>query len=115
MKRQPGVHYDAEGQILWTDYPCDPRREAEEEELFATGDPRRCPRHPNIATSSPDGMFDAPCGECEYECSVLAERRRYESPTRPIGFCAPPAHYWGWPPGWRGLITCVDTVDDLPF
>jgi len=29
------------------------------------GDPRRCPRHPNVATSSPDGMIDGLCGECE--------------------------------------------------
>lgn len=31
------------------------------------GDPRRCPRHPSQVTSSPDGMFDAPCGACEFE------------------------------------------------
>jgi hypothetical protein len=31
------------------------------------GDPRRCPKHPNEVTSSPDGLFDAPCGRCEYE------------------------------------------------
>jgi len=31
------------------------------------GDPRRCPSHPHVTTSSPDGMFDAPCGECEAE------------------------------------------------
>ena len=31
------------------------------------GDPRRCPRHPHVKTSSPDGMFDAPCNECEAE------------------------------------------------
>jgi len=29
------------------------------------GDPRRCPHHPHITTSSPDGMFDTPCNECE--------------------------------------------------
>lgn len=32
-----------------------------------TGDARRCPTHPHVKTSSPCGMFDAPCGECEYE------------------------------------------------
>lgn len=31
------------------------------------GDARRCPSHPNEVTSSPDGMFDAPCGQCEHE------------------------------------------------
>ncbi len=30
------------------------------------GDPRRCPRHPHVATSTPDGFFDMVCGECEY-------------------------------------------------
>ena len=30
------------------------------------GDPRRCPRHPNVITSSPDGMHDGLCGECEF-------------------------------------------------
>lgn len=40
-----------------------------------TGDPRRCPRHPHVATSSPDGMFDAPCGACEYEMDEREEER----------------------------------------
>ena len=31
------------------------------------GDPRCCPRHPDQPTSSPDGMFDAPCAACEGE------------------------------------------------
>lgn len=30
------------------------------------GDPRRCARH-GLATSSPDGLFDAPCPACEEE------------------------------------------------
>lgn len=29
--------------------------------------PRRCPRHPDQVTSSDDGVFDAPCGACEFE------------------------------------------------
>lgn len=36
------------------------------EEGAAMGDPRRCPHHPHIKTSSNDGMFDAPCDECEH-------------------------------------------------
>lgn len=32
---------------------------------FDYGDPRHCPVHPEVVTSSPDGMFDAPCGACE--------------------------------------------------
>lgn len=31
------------------------------------GDPRRCPRHPHVAVSSPDGMHDGLCGLCEAE------------------------------------------------
>jgi hypothetical protein len=30
-----------------------------------TGDARHCPRHPNVVTSSADGMHDGLCGECE--------------------------------------------------
>ncbi len=37
-------------------------------EFFAQGDARRCPRHPHIKTSSDDGMFDtAGCEACEGE------------------------------------------------
>jgi len=32
-----------------------------------TGDPRRCALHPLERLSSPNGMFDAPCGLCEAE------------------------------------------------
>jgi len=46
----------------------DPYQEAMDDEAGAAyGDPRRCPRHPGIATSSGDGLHDAPCGACEYE------------------------------------------------
>ncbi len=46
--------------------------EARDYEIGAEyGDPRRCPKHPHVATSSPDGMFDAPCGACEYEGDKL--------------------------------------------
>jgi hypothetical protein len=34
------------------------------------GDPRRCPRHPHVKTSSNDGMHDAPCGACEAEMDL---------------------------------------------
>lgn len=36
-------------------------------EALSDGDARRCPRHPGVATSSPDGLFDTPCGLCEAE------------------------------------------------
>lgn len=29
------------------------------------GDARRCPNHPDVKTSSEDGMFDGPCWKCE--------------------------------------------------
>jgi hypothetical protein len=46
----------------------DPRHQEELDELGAAlGDPRRCRRHPEVVTSSPDGMHDAPCGKCEAE------------------------------------------------
>ena len=48
-------------------------RDPEENENYE-GDPRRCPVHPNQVTSSPDGMFDAPCPACEWEM----EAGRYE-------------------------------------
>ncbi len=45
----------------------------------ALGDPRRCRAHPNIATSSADGMFDAPCGQCEYEMSLPTDEELREA------------------------------------
>jgi hypothetical protein len=36
------------------------------------GDPRRCPVH-GCVTSSPDGMHDCPCWECEGEAEYEAE------------------------------------------
>ncbi len=42
-------------------------REEQDEAGAAYGDPRRCRRHPHVKTSSPDGMFDAPCEACEAE------------------------------------------------
>lgn len=32
---------------------------------YPSGDPRRCPAHPDIVISSPDGLFDGVCAECE--------------------------------------------------
>jgi hypothetical protein len=43
------------------------RQELEDEAGGMFGDPRRCPRHPGVKTSSADGMFDAPCFVCESE------------------------------------------------
>lgn len=41
----------------------------DEEDGAALGDPRRCQRHGTV-TSSPDGMFDTPCGHCESEMEM---------------------------------------------
>ena len=61
----------------------DPQREAEEDEWGAQfGDARRCPRHPHVKTSSDDGMFDADCGECEYE-SEMAYRQQQDEECPP--------------------------------
>ena len=48
---------------------------------FYTGDPRRCAVHPNVATSSPDGLFDAPCPECEFAMDEDAARDAWDSWT----------------------------------
>jgi len=42
------------------------QQDLEDEYNAREGDPRRCPTH-GVAISSPDGMFDAPCGHCEAE------------------------------------------------
>lgn len=44
----------------------DARDELRDEYEAQFGDPRTCPIH-GCPTSSPDGMFDAPCWECEGE------------------------------------------------
>lgn len=41
--------------------------ELEAEYAARWGDPRRCRRHPHIRISSPNGMHDGVCGQCEYE------------------------------------------------
>ena len=60
------------------------RQELEDEHNAQYGDPRRCPHHPHVTTSSPDGMFDAPCGECESEMHELhcEEMEREEAQAR---------------------------------
>jgi hypothetical protein len=42
------------------------------------GDPRRCPRHPDQKTSSPDGMFDTVCCKCEHENDTGQSWEEYE-------------------------------------
>lgn len=52
------------------------------------GDPRRCGRHPEVVTGSPDGMFDAPCGKCESEMDDPSET------CGACGFTAEPCLGW---------------------
>jgi hypothetical protein len=44
------------------------------------GDPRRCPHHPTVRTSSDDGMFDGLCGQCEHEADMWEHSQ--ENPHR---------------------------------
>lgn len=72
-------------------FDCDHEAEDREYELGAEiGDPRRCPRHPHVATSSPDGMFDTPCGECEFasEEAWAKEEDAKDAARYPGGRCA---------------------------
>lgn len=57
-----------------------PEEEARrDEEGAALGDPRRCPRHPHVVTSSPDGLFDGLCWECESAMDEEGEIARFEA------------------------------------
>lgn len=45
----------------------------EDEDGARWGDPRTCPRHPQVRTSDAYGMHDTPCGRCEYEMEAEME------------------------------------------
>lgn len=45
------------------------------------GDPRTCPAHPEVKTSSGCGRFDAPCWKCEGEMEEEEEADRVASLT----------------------------------
>jgi len=49
--------------------------EFEQDRLGLTyeGDARRCPRHPQVRTSSANGMFDGLCGHCEAEMDAYRD------------------------------------------
>jgi hypothetical protein len=91
-----------------------PEEEARQDELGAEyGDPRRCPKHPEVQTSSADGMFDAPCGKCEYE----GEKASYEWDHNPENayrpFCAELGAYI--PKENRWPIRCMKDEEEIPF
>ena len=80
------------------------------EEGAMLGDPRRCPRHPHVKTSSDNGMFDAPCGECESEDD--AADYEYFLNEQVARGCMP-CPYPELPPPVR--LVPPDDSDDIPF
>ena len=55
--------------------------EAHKDHWYWEGDARRCPTHPHVRTSSADGMFDAPCGQCEHEDYEAEMKAEWEALT----------------------------------
>jgi len=51
--------------------------EFHDEEGASLGDPRHCPHHPHVVTSSPDGLFDGVCGECEHAYDEAEEAAQW--------------------------------------
>lgn len=78
---------------------------------LAYGDPRHCPIHRHVMTSSPDGMHDAPCGECEADMAQAADMWDIDpaNPHRP--YCGNET-YIAMP--WR-TAKCTDIEDNIPF
>ena len=99
---------------LLTDF-VDPAREAAEDELGATfGDPRCCPRHPSVRTSSDDGMFDGVCGDCEGESELAAQMWDYDPANPERAHCALPVAPSAAEPMFR-IATCQDVDDEICF
>ena len=96
------------------DLPVDPAAEAREDELGAWGNPRRCPRHPHVQTSSNDGMHDAPCGDCEGESNDAARAWDHDRDNPRRHHCdAPTGPHPAVP--WMRVATCNDVDDGLCF
>ena len=100
-------------------------QEALDDEMGAAwGDPRRCPIHPNVRTSSADGMFDGLCGACEGEMSQRAAQWDID-PTNPYreacGRNETPYGGVNWYPylgsryGTAGCLDVADSEDNIPF
>lgn len=71
------------------------------------GDARVCPAHPWVTTSSPDGMFDCPCGVCEANMEDMGQPE-----LEPIIVNDPViARRMGQPI----YLSQVDDDDDVPF
>lgn len=71
------------------------------------GDARVCPSHPWIATSSPDGMFDCPCGQCESNMEDMGHPDQ-----EPVVADDP---IIGRRMGHPVYLSQVDDDDDVPF
>lgn len=64
----------------WSGTPLSPRkRYSDPEEEYFSGDARRCPAHPHVRTSSPHGLYDAPCGHCEAEMAAAEDQAEWEA------------------------------------
>lgn len=109
---------DADGELMTAE------EEARQDEMGAEmGDPRRCPRHPNVKTSSNDGMFDCLCEICEGEMSDEAEEHRAThadvDPYLPTMGCRHGLQAWWFAPAARRPVTCMDAAriddSDIPF
>lgn len=68
-----GYGHDGDGDFDYEAGRAEWEAEMRREDFFPEGDARVCPSHPNVKTSSADGMFDAPCGRCEYEMSLAED------------------------------------------
>jgi len=79
------------------------------------GDARRCPRHPQVKTSSDDGMFDGVCGICEDEMSITAFEWSFDSANPQRKMCQAFTLYIPQEP--RYPTSCKDELveDNIPF
>jgi hypothetical protein len=75
------------------------------------GDYIYCERHPSQPISN--GIFDAPCGACEYEMDQAAEAWLYDPQNTTRPYCKAGVYVPAYP--WHGAATCQDTEDDIPF
>src|SRR5258708_1823341 len=76
------------------------------------GDPRRCPRHPHVATSTPDGFFDMCCNICEGEMSDWAEEWDHDPANPQRRYCGDGRRWFPTMPS-RGYFACLP--DPIPF
>ena len=76
------------------------------------GDARRCCHHPEVKTSSDDGMFDAPCHKCE-GAEMDAWEAWQSNPENPSRlYCGNEAGLIRMP---RFLVSCEKNLDEIPF